>query len=114
MIRNHPIKTSIAGMQAKPRILIIDDEPSLLNVIVQLLKRNDFEVQAAETGEKALELVKENSYELILCDVDLPKADGFAICRSLKLDPRTCGIPLILMSGRLPRKESCGLGSGCC
>lgn len=92
-------------MQARPRILVIDDEPGMLSVIVQLLKRNGFEVQATETGEQALELVRQNSFDLILSDVDLPNADGFAICRNLKQDPRWRAVPVILMSGRLPEER---------
>jgi len=86
---------------AKPRILVIDDEPELSRLLLTVLKRNGFEACAASTGTDSLRLSGEQNYDLILCDIDLPDIDGFEICRRIKQSPKLRPIPIILMSGRL-------------
>jgi DNA-binding response OmpR family regulator len=86
---------------AKPRILVIEDEPALSRVLSIVLKRAGFEVYIAATGMHGLRLADEQNCNLILSDIDLPDIRGFEVCERVKQNPRLRLIPIILMSGRL-------------
>ena len=58
------------------RILIIDDEESFRHMLSVILKREGFEVETASDGEEALQKVKENTYNQVLCDIRMPRMDG--------------------------------------
>jgi len=82
----------------KPKILIVDDSPDNLQVLMQILKE-DYAVIAATTGEKALQLaVKEPVPDLIVLDVVMPEIDGYEVCTRLKADPQTREIPVIFVT----------------
>lgn len=82
----------------KDSILIIDDNPANLSVMMDYLTRQDFEILAAEDGESALELLHYTKPDLILLDVMMPGIDGFETCRRLKANPTTREIPVIFMT----------------
>ncbi|HEY9614237.1 sensor histidine kinase [Allocoleopsis sp.] len=79
-------------------ILIVDDTPTNLKVLFELLSESGFKVSIAKSGESALEKVQEALPDLILLDVMMPGIDGFETCRRLKADPRTKDIPVIFMT----------------
>ena len=87
--------------QAKPRILLIEDEPALSLVLSLVLKRAGFDVCIAATGTDGLRLAEGQHHDLILSDIDLPDIRGFEICQRVKQNPQLRLIPVILMSGRL-------------
>jgi DNA-binding response OmpR family regulator len=91
----------IPHVEKKPKILVIDDEPAVSRVLLLVLKDRGFDVCIAATGGGALRLTAEQTYDLILSDIDLPDMDGFEICRRLKQNPKLRAVPVILMSGRL-------------
>jgi DNA-binding response OmpR family regulator len=74
-------------------ILLVDDEPSIIQLARMYLERENFRVEAAGDGEAALESVKRLNPDLIVLDVMLPKVDGFEICRRL----RTEGSPVAIL-----------------
>ncbi|OQY26923.1 MAG: hypothetical protein B6244_12145 [Candidatus Cloacimonetes bacterium 4572_55] len=82
----------------KSRILIVDDKPENLDVLIASLKRRDYAISVALTGEKAIALVKESPPDIILLDVIMPGIDGFETCRRLKEDARTKDVPIIFMT----------------
>lgn len=84
---------------SRARILIVDDVPANLRVLAQALLP-DYEVLVATGGEEALEAVAAERPDLILLDVVMPAPDGHEVCRRLKADPATRGIPVIFVSGR--------------
>ena len=84
---------------SRPLILIVDDTPANISVLVDLLSAHNFAVSVAEDGESALEQVAYVQPDLILLDVLMPKVDGFAMCSRLKERPLTCDIPVIFMTG---------------
>jgi len=86
---------------AKPRILVIEDEPAVSILLVKIFKNHGFDVCAAATGTGGLRLIEEQKCDLILSDIDLPDIDGFEICRRIKQNPKLRLTPIILMSGRL-------------
>ena len=87
--------------QAKPRILVIEDEPALSQVLSLVFKGGGFDVCIAATGTDGLRLTEEQHYDLILSDIDLPDISGFEICRRVKQNPKLQAVPIMLMSGRL-------------
>lgn len=79
-------------------ILIVDDIPTNIKVLFDILNQNGFRVSVAKSGQSALTKVKEALPNLILLDVMMPGIDGFETCRRLKADPRTKDIPIIFMT----------------
>ena len=84
----------------KTRILLVDDEPDLVQMVSVRLKAAGYEVSMAYDGQETLEKVKESPPDLIILDLMLPKLDGYKVCRLLKLDERTRGIPILIFTAR--------------
>ncbi len=83
---------------SKPRILIADDRPDSLSVLVQLLK-HDYHITPVKNGKSALiKAVSGPQPDLILLDILMPDIDGYEVCRQLKQNPITQEIPIIFIS----------------
>ena len=96
-----------------PTILVADDSPTQLQIIADLLKANNFSVTTAVNGDEALDKVKSLAFDLIILDVVMPKKNGYQACRSIKSDPQTENIPVILCSTTDTQVDSyCGLKQG--
>jgi DNA-binding response OmpR family regulator len=80
-----------------PRILVVDDEQAVLDLLVYNLKKAHYEVIPATDGQQALELAAAQSFDLILLDLMLPKVDGLDVCRQLR---RTSRVPIIMVTAR--------------
>jgi CheY-like chemotaxis protein len=80
------------------RILVIDDEPDVVRLILKVLSGRGHVVQIARDGATALQRVKLEAPEVILIDSDLPKIDGAEVCRRLKTDASTQKIPIVMMT----------------
>jgi signal transduction histidine kinase len=81
------------------KILIIDDEEWLREMMLLALRQRDFQVIEAENGEKGIEIARKELPDLILCDVNMDKVDGYLTLSSLRSEPATASIPFILMTG---------------
>jgi CheY-like chemotaxis protein len=84
---------------AQARILVVDDEAAGRKVLVKLLERLGYEVHAGEHGKRALELVGEHAFDLVITDINMPEMNGFELLAHLKGDDRTRDIPVIVVSG---------------
>lgn len=82
----------------KKRILVIDDEPNLLEVIRIRLEANDYEVLTAQDPLAGLEIAKKEMPDLIIMDVIMPKVNGLRLLRILKREDETKDIPVIILS----------------
>lgn len=80
------------------RVLVVDDELDILEMTRIMLESSDFEVITASDGEKALKLVEEKTIDLILLDAVMPGIHGLDVCRTLKRNPKTKAIPIIIFS----------------
>ncbi|MCG8634617.1 MAG: hybrid sensor histidine kinase/response regulator [Desulfobacterales bacterium] len=80
------------------KILIIDDNPDIRNLIQVILKPYDLEVLLADSGPAGFEILRRQNVELIILDIILPGMDGYEICRTLKENPETREIPVIFLS----------------
>ena len=90
---------------ANPRILLVDDEPDLVQLVSVRLKNAGYEVTVAYDGHQALDQAKLSKPDLIILDLMLPKLDGYKVCRSLKLDEKTKGIPILIFTARAQAED---------
>ena len=81
----------------RPRLLLVDDEPTNLQVLRHVLQA-DYRLLFATDGARALQVAREQLPQLILLDIMMPGMDGYAVCRALKADPATAGIPVIFIT----------------
>ena len=84
----------------KPKILVVDDEPDALEVIAFKLKEAGYIPLTAADGLRAVEIVREERPALVVLDLMLPKLDGLEVCKILRRDPATAGIPIIMLTAR--------------
>lgn len=82
------------------KILIIDDDPTLLKLIQAVLNSNGYEVLSASEAPNGLELAMKQKPDLIILDVMMPVINGFNICRLLKAEQKHKHIPIILLTSR--------------
>ncbi|MBL8727473.1 MAG: sigma-54-dependent Fis family transcriptional regulator [Planctomycetes bacterium] len=81
------------------RILVVDDSQENLALIELFLRGTEFDIVLAPGGHRALELCREQSFDVILLDVMMPEIDGLEVLRRLKDDPRTAFVPVIFLTG---------------
>jgi two-component system, sensor histidine kinase and response regulator len=84
---------------ALSKILVIDDEESFRRVIIKFLGKQGFEVVAASDGKAGVGLAAETLPDLIVCDLNMPGMDGYAVLAALRRDPKLADIPLIFLTG---------------
>jgi adenylate cyclase len=87
-------------MNEPPRILVVDDNETNRDILITRLQKHGYELLQAADGEEALASVAQHRPDLILLDVEMPKLDGFEVCRRLKNDPAMPFIPIILCTAR--------------
>jgi len=87
------------------KILVIDDEVQLVEMVQMRLEAAGYEVVTATDGREGLEKAKSIEPDLILCDVMMPKMDGYKVCGLLKNDSRYSKIPLILFTARAQQDD---------
>jgi len=97
----------------KQKILVVDDEQDLLDLIEYNLKKEDFEVIKAENGLEGISLAREHRPDLILLDIMMPKMDGLEVCEVIREDDSLKKIPIIFLTARGDEKtEVEGLNKG--
>lgn len=82
------------------KVLVIDDNPDIRNLIQVTLKKTDIDVTLCESGEKGLELLSTSYFHLIILDIIMPGMDGYAVCDRIKSNPETQHIPIIFLSAK--------------
>ena len=82
----------------KPKVLIVDDEPNIVEAVRYNLEKAGFRTLTAHDGKLAVELAQREVPDLITLDVMLPEKDGWEVCRLLRQDPRTRAIPVIMLT----------------
>lgn len=95
------------------RILIVDDEPSIVIALQFLMAREGYEVAVAGDGEAALQAVAERPPDLVILDVMMPRLNGFDVCRRLRAEPRFSGVRVLMLTAKGREVEMArGLGLG--
>ncbi len=80
------------------KILIVDDEPSIIVPVQFLMEQNGYDVMVAFSGEEAMEIIAEKKVDLILLDIMLPVIDGFEVCQRVRENPQWNKIKIILLT----------------
>ena len=99
-------------MAEAPRILLVDDEPSILKVVSKRLEVEGYQVLMAAEGQEALTKAQTESPDLIILDLMLPKLNGYEVCTMLKQDTRYQRIPIMLFTAKAQDKDE-QLGMEC-
>lgn len=89
-----------ADPMAKPRVLIVEDEPHIVLSLEFLLQRAGYETATATDGDEGLALVRRLQPDVVLLDIMLPKRNGYAVCQAIKADPGLRAIPVIMLSAK--------------
>jgi PAS domain S-box-containing protein len=84
--------------QIRPLVLVVNDEPQVLELLTVLLEHEGYRVVTASDGLRALELARSLEPDIVVSDVVMPEMDGLEFCRRLKQDPRTADVPVLLAS----------------
>ncbi|PYN01668.1 MAG: DNA-binding response regulator [Candidatus Rokuibacteriota bacterium] len=90
-----------ASPQRRGRVLVVEDEPDVAELIRYNLVKEGWEVLTASSGAEALKRVREAHPDVVLLDIMVPHLNGWEVCRRLKEDPETRGIPVIMVTGRV-------------
>ncbi len=97
----------------REKILVIEDEPDIAEVIEHNLKRDGYRVFRTANGEAGWDLIRQKAPDLVLLDLMLPGLDGIELCRRLKADPLTSEIPVIMVTAKGEESDVVlGLGVG--
>jgi DNA-binding response OmpR family regulator len=80
------------------KILVVDDDPDLVETTSMILKAKQYDVIAAYGGVEGIEKARAEKPDLIVLDVMMPDKDGYSVCKELKADPALSGIPVLLLT----------------
>jgi DNA-binding response OmpR family regulator len=87
------------------RVLLIEDEPVIRELVRSMLTDSGVEVDLAANGAEGLRLAKSHPYQLILLDVVLPQLDGITVCRLIKADPQAQATPLYMLTAKSKKAD---------
>lgn len=85
------------------KVLVVEDEDILREIIIDYLTADGYQVLEAADGEKALELFQTNAVDLVILDIVLPKIDGWSVCRRIR---KQSGVPIIILTARSDEDDS--------
>ena len=85
----------------RKRIIAVDDDKEVREIVTFVLSRNGFEVETASSGQQLQRLLNVRLPDLIILDVMMPGEDGYRICRGLRDEPRTKRIPVIIITAHV-------------
>jgi DNA-binding response OmpR family regulator len=87
-------------MDGSGTIVVAEDDPNIADLIDLYLRQAGFRVLLAADGERAIELVASSSARLLVLDIGLPGIDGLEVCRRIRSDPSTAGLPIVMVTAR--------------
>jgi CheY-like chemotaxis protein len=94
-----------ANLTTPFHILLVEDEPVIRELVRSMLSDGAVEVVCAANGMEGLKLAKTRRFNLILMDVVLPQMDGITVCRMLKSDPNTSGVPVYMLTAKAKKSD---------
>src|SRR5262245_36895334 len=101
MIAANPAQVPASGKRVgRKRILVVDDEKDLVDLISYNLKRNGYDVITADDGATALEFAVSEQPDLVVLDLMLPGVDGMEVAKQLRADPATASIPIVMLTAK--------------
>ena len=96
----------------EPTLLVVDDEPEINKLIARIFEKRGYRVNSALDGAEALASVARDRPDLIMLDLNLPRIDGWEVCRQLKSDPATRSIPIIMLTAAHANVDDAQIGLG--
>jgi DNA-binding response OmpR family regulator len=99
--RRSAAETAGSGRAGSGRVVVVEDEPDVAELMRYHLAREGYEVVLAPNGADALRLIQGARPDIVLLDIMIPQLNGWEVCRRLKQDPETRGIPIIMVTGRV-------------
>ncbi|MFN3974618.1 MAG: response regulator [Dehalococcoidia bacterium] len=95
------------------RVLIAEDQEAIREILVLTFSGGPFEIYSARDGQKALEMARQIHPHLVITDLRMPRMDGLALARALRLDPAMAGVPIIVVTALAhPGAELQAYGAG--
>jgi len=88
------------SMAKRGRVLIVEDEPDQQELLRYNLAREGYDVHCAENGRDALAMVRDEPPDLIVLDLMLPGLDGLEVCRKIRSEPTTAGVPIVMLTAK--------------
>jgi signal transduction histidine kinase/CheY-like chemotaxis protein len=93
------IAPSQAGL-GKVRLLVVDDDPRVVDLVSQLLEDEAYEIRSAADGQEALEAIAQQPPDIVLLDLLMPRLDGFGVIEQLRQSPQYCNIPVVVLTAK--------------
>lgn len=90
----------VSKNSVRPKILVVDDEPEAVELVEFNLKQSGFDVVTAADGAEALRKARATSPNLVVLDLMLPEIGGLEVCKMLRRDPATAGLPIIMLTAK--------------
>lgn len=91
--------------EATPLVLVADDDPDILDILVYRLERSGYRVITAADGREALDMARRHGPDLAIVDVMMPHLDGYELTRTLKADPATAHVPVIILTASAQEED---------
>lgn len=85
-------------MSAQPKVLVVDDDPDILDAITTILSTQPYSIDTARDGVECVDKVRADVPDLIVLDLLMPKVDGFAVVRELRDNPRYAKVPILILT----------------
>jgi DNA-binding response OmpR family regulator len=91
-------------------IVVVDDEPEIVKLVAKVLEARGHRVTIGRDGQEALDLVARERPDVLVLDLNLPKVDGFEVCRRLKSAPDTRALPIVMLTAAFPSVDDADRG----
>jgi two-component system alkaline phosphatase synthesis response regulator PhoP len=85
-------------MEEKPYILVVDDDPDILDGIVTVLESQPYRLATARDGKKCLEMIAQEIPKLLILDLLMPRMDGWGVIREMRSEPRYANVPIMVLT----------------
>ena len=87
------------------KILVVDDEPTIVRLMEFILARQGHEMLIAVNGEEALQKIRAHQPDLVLLDIMMPRIDGYEVAQQLRANPETASLPIIMLSAKAQEED---------
>jgi len=85
-------------MERQPYILIVDDDPDILDNIITVLETQPYRLNTARDGKQCLEIIRHEVPDLLILDLLMPRMDGWGVIREMRTEPRFAGVPIMVLT----------------
>ena len=85
-------------MEQRPYILVVDDDPDILEGILLILESQSYRLATARDGKQCMEMIEQESPDLLILDLLMPRMDGWGVIRQMRSEPRYAGVPIMILT----------------